>query len=389
MTLASAVRAIVPLLGGFIALELFGIEHHGRAIAVAVAMALAWLLESLHPAIVGFIGAFLFRATEAAEFETAFGGFATSLPWLLFGVLLMVSAAERGGLSGVLSKLLPGAMTRSMLGASVAVIVAGMGLSWLMPQPVARAMLMVILVSAMAPADGGRRAILGAVAAMASILFDVHAGGAGGMILIAGSAAALAAGAVVLARSLPPLERPDELPASIDGAVGLVVIATIGLWMTTAYHGFPPELVGLAAGLLCAVVAMVRRWKDVTADPLAMILAGTALSIPVVLHETAAIEPLVAGAHQVAALLGLPASLTEYWAWTGLRLLMLDAGVAAGGPSPAAWTLPAGAAATTVFALYQAPSFALAMATCGTRARQVLMLGAVVFVARSMILLFV
>lgn len=388
MTASSAARAIVPLLGGFIALQLFGIEHHGRAIAVAVSMALAWLLESLHPAIVGFIGAFLFRATEAAEFETAFGGFATALPWLLFGALLMVSAAGRGGLPGAISKVLPGTVMRSMVGGVVVVIAAGVALTWLIPQPLARAMLLVILVSAMAPADSSRRAILGAVAAMASVLFDVHVGGAGGMILMAGSAAALATGAVVMARSLPPPERPDESPTSIDGAVGLIVIVAAGLWMTTAYHRFQPELVGLTGGLVCAVVAMVRGWKDVTADPLAMILAGAALSIAVVLQETAAIEPLVASAHRVTALLGLPPSLTEYWAWTSLRLVMVDAGVAAGGATPAAWTLPASAAATTLLALHQAPSFALAMGACRTRAGQVLILGAVVFAARSLILLF-
>ena len=383
MNVSSALRALLPVAGGLLALAHFGVDHSGRAIAVATAMALAWLFESLHPAIVGFIGAFLFRATEAAEFETAFGGFATALPWQLFGVLLLVTAAEQGGLSAAIGRVLPPVIKSSVAGAAVTVIGVALILSWFMPQPLARAAVLMILAVSIAPPDSSRRALLGAVAAMASVVFETHLAGAASLILNAGSALALVAGALIAGRALDPVDRPPAAPGKLDGAVVAIVMLAVLLWATASQHRLQPELVGLGGGLVCAIVALARGWKSVTADPLAMILAGTALSIPAVLRETEALQPLVASAHHLMSSLALPSSLADYWAWTGLRVFMVDAAVA----TQAAWTLPASAAATTMFAVHQAPSLALAMAICGSRTRQVLMLGAAVVIVRSMMML--
>ena len=383
MNVSSALRALLPVAGGLLALAHFGVDHSGRAIAVATAMALAWLFESLHPAIVGFIGAFLFRATEAAEFETAFGGFATALPWLLFGVLLLVTAAEQGGLAAAIGGVLPPVIKRSLAGATVTVVVVAFVLSWFMPQPLARAAVLMILVVSMAPADSSWRAPLGAVAAVASILFETHVAGATSVVLNAGSALALVAGALMTGRAVEPLDRPPSSPARLDAAVFAIVMLTVLLWATTSQHRLQPELIGLGAGLLCAIVALARGWKNMTADPLAMILAGTALSIPGVLRETEAIQPLVASLHHLTSSLALPPALADYWAWTGLRLFMVDVTAV----TPATWTLPSGAASTTMFALHQAPSLALAMAICATRTRQILMLGVAIVIMRSILML--
>ena len=387
MALPTAVRAIIPLAGGFLALAHFGLDHSGRAIAVATAMVLAWLFESLHPAIVGFIGAFLFRATEAAEFETAFGGFATALPWLLFGVLLLVTAAEHGGLSRLISNALPPAVTASPMTACLLIIATAFVLSWVIPHALARAAILILLASAIAPAGTEWRAQIGAVAAMAAALFETHLSGSAAVLMNAGSAIALVGAALLLCRPVGTADRTPPASTPLDVAVVAIVVLTLLLWASAPYHRFQPELVGLGAGLLCAIVALGRGWKGVTADPLAMILAGTALSIPGVLEETGAIAPLVGSVHHAASMLALPAPLADYWAWAGLRLFMLDPAAAAASASPGAWTIATSAASTTLFAIHQSPALALAMAMCGSRTRHILILGGVVFAARSLLVL--
>ena len=63
-------RGFVPVLGALgVLLAPIEMEGHARsALAIAVAMILAWVVEFLHPGLVGFIGSFLFVATGEVEF---------------------------------------------------------------------------------------------------------------------------------------------------------------------------------------------------------------------------------------------------------------------------------------------------------------------------------
>jgi len=67
------------------------------ALIIAAAMIACWMLGVLHPALVGFIGCFLFVAIAGVEFESAFGGFGTETPWFFYGALLLSLAADRSG----------------------------------------------------------------------------------------------------------------------------------------------------------------------------------------------------------------------------------------------------------------------------------------------------
>lgn len=384
--MSTAIRTVLPLVGGAAALGLFGVDHVGRAIAVATAMVLAWLLESIHPALVGFFGAFLFRATEAAEFETAFGGFATALPWMLFGVLLVLTAAEQGGIVRAAARLFPSWITQSQTAAILAIAILALALAWVVPHPLARAAILLLLVCVIAPPESDQRSHLGAVAAMGSILFSPRIGGTDELIIIVASAAALVAGAVFIVRGAGTASPEPASESTVDPAVALIVAVTAILWATTPYHRLQAELVGLAAGLLCAVVAIIRRWRTVTSDPLAMILAGAALSIPGVLIETEAAAPLITRIGHAVAWLGLPVQLSAFWTWTVARLFMLDGAVAIKGLAETAAPLSTAVAATTIFSLHQAPSLVLALAICGARMRDVLILGGAVFVVRSVLL---
>src|SRR5262245_17049083 len=122
MTLPTPVRALIPLGGAAIVLLVpMEIESHGRrALAIAVAMVLAWVVECVHPALVGFIGAFAFRAAAGVEFETAFAGFSATTPWFLYGALMMLKAAEESGVVNRFGGITPKAFTGPIWPASIA-----------------------------------------------------------------------------------------------------------------------------------------------------------------------------------------------------------------------------------------------------------------------------
>ena len=109
MSLPILISRLAPLVGA-VAVMAAPVEATGHArplLAVAVAMVLAWLFETLHPAIVGFIGVFLFCATAGLEFDEAFAGFGTTAPWFLYGVLMVHAAAESGGVLRWLGRATP------------------------------------------------------------------------------------------------------------------------------------------------------------------------------------------------------------------------------------------------------------------------------------------
>ena len=81
----------------------------------------------LHPALVGFIGCFLFRAVGGVEFEEAFAGFGTELPWFFYGVLLLSLAADRSGVIAAVRAASPRALRDSTVAAAV-LLVAGFAL---------------------------------------------------------------------------------------------------------------------------------------------------------------------------------------------------------------------------------------------------------------------
>jgi di/tricarboxylate transporter len=89
---------IVPIVIWFAPLPLEPVTKHGMAIAAF--MILGWATEAAEPALVGFIGCFLFWALKVVpNFRGAFDGFASDTAWFLFGALLIGAIATRSGLA--------------------------------------------------------------------------------------------------------------------------------------------------------------------------------------------------------------------------------------------------------------------------------------------------
>jgi len=393
---------LVPVAGtAVVALVPIDLDVHARsALAIAVAMVLCWMSEVLHPAIVGFVGCFLFRATGDVEFDKAFAGFGTTTPWFLYGALLLFSAAERSGLIEWLGAYTPRPIVRSMLAAAVTVVVVSYLLALVVPSSLARGTLVSILAVAWARQWPGQRAAasgwLVLTATYSAAMFG-HADVAGGPGSVIGwevsAAVALLVGVLWLStRSTAEASEPavaNVAPVALDLKVAAPVAIAAGLWATTTLHGIPPALVGLGAGLSCCLPGFAPRagLGSPNPDPLAIILAGAAISIPVVLMETKAAEALthlwVSGPQWGAV---LPDNLVAYWTTTVYRLFSPDGAQ----PGLPALTVPAGIqqnAAGTMLALHQSPALIFGLSVGGFRAWQVLAVGLAVLAAGSVVMM--
>ena len=70
-----------------------------KTFALFLFMIIYWVMGPVDHAVTAMIGCYLFWALGIVEFSVAFGGFASTTPWYLFGGLLIGEAAARTGLA--------------------------------------------------------------------------------------------------------------------------------------------------------------------------------------------------------------------------------------------------------------------------------------------------
>lgn len=406
-TIRDVVRAGVPIVGAaVVAMAPIEMDGHARsALAIAVAMVLCWITDVLHPAIVGFVGCFLFRATGDVEFDKAFAGFGTTTPWFLYGALLLFNAAERSGLIQWLGAHTPRAVVRSSITAGLALIAVSYLLAFIVPSSLARGTLVSMLAVAWArqslhPGATVTSALVLTAAYSAAVFGHPDMPGGPGAIMgwDLAAAAALLVALVWSTRSttdaiaMPAPGGPASAALSLRVAAPVAIAA--GLWATTSLHGISPALVGLGAGLACCLPGFAGVGQGpANPDPLAIILAGAAISIPVVLVETKAVDALTHFwliGNQWAGV--LPDNLVAYWTTTAYRLFSPDGaqpglsaitGPAGGQGSTAVWAY----AGSTMLALHQSPALIFGLSVGGFRAWQVLAAGLAVLTAGSVVVI--
>lgn len=403
-------RSLVPIVGAaVVALAPVDMDGHARsAVAIAVAMVLCWMANVLHPAIVGFIGCFLFRATGDVDFDTAFGGFGSTTPWFLYGTLLLFSTAERSGLIQWLGAHTPRPVVRSTITAGLALIAVAYVLAFLVPSSLARGTLGAMLAVAWARQSlhPGAAVTSGLVltATYSAAMFGPADLPVGSLPIIGWDLAAAAALLIALvwstrsATDAGATRVPDALaPIALDLKAAAPVATAAALWATTSLHGISPALVGLGAGLACCLPGFAPRAEpgSTNPDPLAIILSGAAISIPLVLVETKAVDALTHFwliANQWAGV--LPDQLVSYWATTAYRLFSPDGalpglppmtGPAGGQVSGAVWAY----AGSTMLALHQSPALILGLSVGGFRAGQILAAGLAVLAVGSIVVMLV
>ena len=355
------------------------------ALTIAAAMIACWMLGVLHPALVGFIGCFLFVAIAGVEFESAFGGFGTETPWFFYGALLLSLAADRAGVIRAVRAASPRRLTESLVTAAIAIVVLADALTLVVPSSLARATMLMVLAIAWGPSPWLALAAGYGAAALG------HPEMPGGATAIVGWDLAVMMAIVAAVTIAASRSRPDERVATEAAGrswpLGIPVAAAILLWLTTGLHGLSPALVGLACGLVCLLPGVAppgKRALDV--DHLAVIFVGTALTIPGVLEETSGAETLH---HAWTTLSAASMQVTNYWSTVIYRLFSPDGArpalpsLAAALGSTAIWSY----AGSTFLSLHQSPALILSWAAAGCRPKQVLTVGALVMILGSLVVL--
>ena len=354
-------------------------------LTIASGMIGCWMFGVLHPALVGFIGCFLFRAIGGVEFEEAFAGFGTELPWFFYGVLLLSLAADRSGVIAAVRAVSPRALRESMAAAALVLVALAYALALVVPSSLARATMLMIFAAAWGPSPwlalaagysaaafghpempGGARAIVGWDLAMV-------------MAIVAG---------VTMAGSRSAASPPAApTPAGGSRAMAVPVAAAVALWLTTPLHGLSPALVGLGCGLVCLLPGIAPPGKHVLeVNHLAVIVVGTAITIPMVLEATKAADGLIHAWTQATA---SATQVTGYWSTVIYRLFSPEGArpalpsLAAPLGSSAIWSY----AGSTFVSLHQSPALILAYAVAGCGPKQVLTVGGLALIVGSLVVL--
>ena len=233
--------------------------------------------------IIFFLVAVLFAVSPP---EVIFVGFQSSALWLVFGGLVMGTAAERTGLGDRVAGLTVRHLPSSYLGILTLLAVVAFLLGFFIPTGIGRLALLVPIVVGLCPQLGfnpGSRGYLGLVlgTAMATIapthgvltanLPPIVLAGAAESIYglrlsyldylllnlpvlgIGGLAAVVVACAVLFSDAPTAVVKPrTETPWTTgQRRLLIVLIAAVVLWSTDSVHGIAPAWIALAAGIVC------------------------------------------------------------------------------------------------------------------------------------------
>ena len=257
--------------------------HPGWFAAIAILLWATSALPEYLTALLFFAALTVFRSAPA---DVVFSGFQSEAFWLVLGGFVLGSAIRKVGLADRIARGLAGSLTGSWFSMVAGIVVLTYALAFVMPSNMSRIALLMPIVMAFADRVGlregtpGRYALalavgLGTYELSASILpsnvpnlimtgaaehaygiqFNylpylwLHAPVVGvlkGILII-----------VLLWRMFPASPQPVEAEAehsawsSAELRLSVVLLVTLLLWMTDAWHGIRPAWVGLVAACFC------------------------------------------------------------------------------------------------------------------------------------------
>ncbi len=273
-------------------------------------------------------------ATGTTSPQATFSGFLSSSLWLVFGGLLIGTAAERTGFGRYVARRFLGRFRGSYAALVLGAIVGSTVLSLLVPSNMGRLAITVPVVLALAKDAGyplGSNGHIGLVLTAVVGNFAVAQGVLPGNLLnimivgagetlygldvtymrylllcgpVLGLAKALLVWRLVVWIHPAPQPRADDRAAEVERLgpearrVGVILGVAILLWATDLWHGIRPGWVALVAGALCLVpgVGVLPLREAVNPRRLLIIVwVGTVLSLAAVMTESGA-STLVSGA---------------------------------------------------------------------------------------------
>ena len=313
-----------------------GIEPHAQhALAIASFMIGAWMTHSLDHGIAGIIGCYLFWMSGTVKFQSAFGGFAETTPWFLFGAILFGLMATKSGLARRMAYWVMRGVGHTYPRLLLGLILSDFLLTILVPSGIARVVIMAAIAMGLIDAFGvGKGSNIGRgmfiILVYTATIFD--------KMIIAGAASITARGLIERVGEVPVLWShwfvaylpadlltvlfawrlalwlyPPEVASLPGGAAflndelrkmgrlkvsevksALLMTAGIVLWMTDFIHHIPSPMIGMGIGLLAVVPRLgVLTTEDVRGiNFLPVFFVASAISMSHVLAETGALNVL-------------------------------------------------------------------------------------------------
>lgn len=278
--LAAAVIFFLPAPAGVAA----NIMHAGALLVLVIGL---WAVGSLPEHLTGLIFFLLAMVLAIAPASVVFSGFASGTVWLVLGGLVIAEAVNRTGLGARFARFLLGRLALSYSALLVAVVVVSAALCFVMPATVARILLLLPIISALAERLGLARGGTGHNGVcLAMMMTNYHVGTAilpanAPNMVLAGSAEALYNITLIYAEFLlvqfPVMAIAKSLltialilwlfPAQTATAAGshaehktmsaeerrltFILISALALWATDFLHHVNPGWVALGAGVAC------------------------------------------------------------------------------------------------------------------------------------------
>ncbi len=333
LALSLALTLLVPAAIWFAPL---GIDRHAQhALAIASFMIGAWMTHALDHGIAGIIGCYLFWMSGTVNFQSAFGGFAETTPWFLFGAILFGLMATKSGLARRLAYWVMRGIGHTYPRLLLGLILSDAVLTLLVPSGIARVVIMAAIAMGLIDAFGVGK---GSNIARGMFIILVYTATIFDKMIIAGAASITARGLIERVGQVPVLWShwflaylpcdlltilfawrltlwlyPPEI-GSLPGGAGFlndelrkmgplklseiksaILMATgIALWMTDFVHHIPSPMIGLGIGLAALVPRLgVLTTEDVRSiNFLPVFFVASALSMSHVLAETGGLAVL-------------------------------------------------------------------------------------------------
>jgi anion transporter len=307
-----------------------------RAAALVLFTVGLWAAGALPEHVTGFLFFTIAMIFAVAPAHVVFSGFASATLWLVLGGLIMAEAVNRTGLARRLAGAVFGRYAGSYRRLIVAVVVAAVVLSFLMPATVSRVLLLIPIIAAAAQRLGFERGSTGYNGLCLAALMATYQCGTAILpanapnLVLAGSAEALYGMPINYAEYLwlqfPVmgllkgmaivvficwLFRAEVRPAELSGdktpltpqerRMAVILVLSLALWATDFLHGIKAGWIALAAGVACILprvgVMPVVAFNDVRMGPVFYVAAT--LGIGLVTQETGLSDALGRALHGV------------------------------------------------------------------------------------------
>lgn len=295
-----------------------------------------WAAGSLPEHVVGLLFFVVAMALAVAPAQVVFFGFTSATLWLVLGGLVMAEAVNRTGLAQRLAAAVFDRYALSYAQLVVAVVIASVVLTFLVPSTVGRVLLLVPIVIALAQRVGFERDSAGYNGLCLAAIIGTFQSGTGVLpsivanMVLAGSAETLYGVQITYAEYLwaqfpvmgglktlalvgfvlwlfPAKARPQ--PAALEQPpltaeqrrTVVILVVALALWVTDFLHGIHAGWVALGAGVACLLprvgVMPAAAFNDVKVGPYFYI--GATIGLGLVIQKSGLSDGLGGFLHEV------------------------------------------------------------------------------------------